>query len=388
MTRRQPDDREPMPTRPIADRLWLILALLAAPGAPSHAASPPATESDRFMIVSAQHLAAEAGAEMLRAGGNAIDAAVAAGYAEAVTNPCCGNIGGGGFLVAHLADGRDVFINFRETAPAAARADMYLRPDGSVIAGASLNGWRAAGVPGTVLGLDTALARYGTLPRATVMAPAIRLAREGFVLERPDTALLARFAPLFRQQRAVARIFLRPDGSPFEPGDRLTQPDLAGTLEQIASGGPDAFYKGRTAAAVALDSDGALTAADFAAYHVTEAKPVSCPYIGYVIQSAPPPSSGGTTLCEILEILEPFDMRAFGFHSAQSIHVMVEAMRHAYVDRNNFLGDPDFVNNPVERLLSREHVDLIRSRIADLATPSIGLAAGTPPHERPQTTSY
>ena len=161
-----------------------------------------------------QHLAAEAGAEILRAGGNAIDAAVAIGYAEAVTNPCCGNIGGGGFLVAHLADGRDVFINFRETAPAGASPDMYLDANGAVMPGASLHGWRAVGVPGTVLGLDTALARYGTLPRSKVMAAAVRLARDGFILTRGDTDILARAAPRLRQNAAIAKIFLRPDGSP------------------------------------------------------------------------------------------------------------------------------------------------------------------------------
>ena len=160
----------------------LLVASILAATTGARAAAPRATESDRFMVVTAQHLSAEAGAEMLRAGGNAIDAAVAIGYAEAVTNPCCGNIGGGGFMVAHLADGRDVFLNFRETAPAAARADMYLNPDGSIVPGASLRGWRAAAVPGTVLGLDTALARYGSLPRSKVMAPAIQLARDGFVL--------------------------------------------------------------------------------------------------------------------------------------------------------------------------------------------------------------
>jgi gamma-glutamyltranspeptidase/glutathione hydrolase len=340
------------------------------------------------MVVSSQHLAAEAGAEILRAGGNAIDAAVAVGYAEAVTNPCCGNIGGGGFLIAHLADGRDIFINFRETAPTAASPGMYLDTNGNVIPGASLRGWRAAGVPGTVLGLDTALTRYGSLPRSTVMAPAIRLAREGFVLTRGDTDILARAAPLLRQQTAVARIFLRPDGSSFEPGDRLTQPDLARTLTEIAADGPDAFYKGRVAAAVAHASGNALTEVDFEAYHVTESKPVTCAYRGRVVLSAPPPSSGGTTLCEILGVLEAYDMRALGFHSARAVHVMTEAMRHAYVDRNNFLGDPEFVQNPLQHLLSRAHADLIRAGITDRATPSSQIAAGTAPHERPQTTSY
>ncbi len=347
-----------------------------------------ASESDQFMVVSSQHLAAEAGAEILRAGGNAVDAAVAVGYAEAVTNPCCGNIGGGGFLVAHLADGRDVFINFRETAPAAARPDMYLNADGTVIPGASLRGWRAAGVPGTVLGLETARARYGTLPRETVIAPAIRLAREGFVLTRGDTAILTHSAPLFYRQNSLARIFLRPNGSALEPGDRLVQTDLAETLTAIAANGADAFYKGRIAAAVARDSDGALTEADFASYHVTESIPLTCGYRGHVVLSAPPPSSGGTTLCEILGILEAYDLRAFGFHSARAVHVMTEAMRHAFVDRNNFLGDPEFVSNPLEFLLSKEHAEQIRTRITDRATPSVQIAAGAPPHERPQTSSY
>jgi gamma-glutamyltranspeptidase/glutathione hydrolase len=220
------------------------------------------------------------------------------------------------------------------------------------------------------------------------MAPAIRLARDGFVLTRGDTDILARSAQLLRQQPSTARIFLRPDGTQFEPGDRLTQSDLADTIAGIAANGPDAFYKGRVAAAVASASGGALTEADFASYHVTEAKPVACSYRGRVILSAPPPSSGGTALCEILNILEAYDMRALGFHSARSVHVMSEAMRHVYVDRNNFLGDPEFIHNPLEQLLSREHADLIRARIADQATPSSQLAAGLPPHERPQTSSY
>ena len=352
------------------------------------AASLPAIESDQFMVVSAQHLAAEAGAKMLREGGNAIDAAVAIGYAEAVTNPCCGNIGGGGFLLAHFADARDVFVNFRETAPAAANPTMYLSEDGNVIPGASLHGWHAAGVPGTVLGLDTALTRYGSLPRSVVMAPAIRLAREGFILERADTDILARSTALLRQQDSVARVFLRPDGSPFRPGDRLVQRDLADTLEEIATKGPDAFYKGRVATAIEHDSDGALTATDLAAYHVTETKPVTCSYRGLTVVSAPPPSSGGVALCEILEILDSYDMHRLGYHSAQSVHVMTEAMRHAFVDRNDFLGDPEFVSNPVAALLSREHVDAIRSAITDRATPSSAVFAGLAPHEHPQTTSF
>jgi gamma-glutamyltranspeptidase / glutathione hydrolase len=368
--------------------LSCVLVITAGLLGAAQAAAPMATESDQFMVVSAQHLAAEAGAEILRSGGNAIDAAVAMGYAEAVTNPCCGNIGGGGFLVAHLADRRDVFINFRETAPAGASPDMYLDANKAIVPGASLHGWRAAGVPGTVLGLDTALARYGTLPRSKVMAAAVRLARDGFVLTRGDTDILARAAPHLRQNATSAKIFLRPDGSSLQPGDRLIQRDLADTLADIAANGPDVFYKGHIATTVAGASGGALTEADFASYHVTEAKPVSCTYRGRVILSAPPPSSGGTVLCEILNVLEGYELESMGFHSAHAVHIMVEAMRNAYADRNNFLGDPEFVHNPLQQLLSRDHADQISGRIIDRATPSSTVKVGALPDEHPQTTSY
>ena len=375
-----------MTHRTVTRLLVTFLGLVMA--APASAASPMAVESNQFMVVSAQHLAAEAGAEMLRAGGNAIDAAVAVGYAEAVTNPCCGNIGGGGFLVARLTGGRDVFINFREMAPAAARPGMYLTPEGTAVPGASLRGWRAAGVPGTVLGLDTALTRHGTLPREKVMAPAIRLARDGFILTRGDTDILTRFGAALARDRHAARIFHRPDGSPLEPGDRLVQTELAATLSAIASAGPDGFYRGPIAAAVARDSGGALTEADFAAYRVSESPPLSCSYRGRVILSAPPPSSGGTTLCEILGVLEGFDISAMGFNASRTVHVMTEAMRQAYADRNRFLGDPDFVTNPLERLLSRDYTDGIRARITNQAIPSVQVTGGMGNGERPQTAHY
>ena len=361
--------------------------LLAAGAA--QAASPPAVESDRFMVVSAHRLAAEAGAAMLRAGGNAIDAAVAAAYAEAVVNPCCGNIGGGGFLVAHLADGRDVFLDFRETAPSAATPDMYLDATGAPNPAASLFGWRAVAVPGSVLGLDTALTRYGRLPRAQAMAPAIALARDGFVLTRADTDILDIRAARFKTDPAVARIFLHDDASRYRPGERLVQTDLAATLAAIAADGPDAFYRGRIPAAVAAAAQtggGIVTAADFAAYHVGEAPPLSCRYRGFTVLSAPPPSSGGATLCELLNILEGFDLRGMGFHSAAEVHVLAEAMRHAYLDRNTGLGDPDFVVNKLGRMLSKDYAAAIRASIGDRATPSAELGPGTPPHEQSQTT--
>jgi gamma-glutamyltranspeptidase/glutathione hydrolase len=358
---------------------------------PAHAASPPAADSSRFMVVSAQRLAAEAGAAILRQGGNAIDAAVAMGYAEAVVNPCCGNIGGGGFLTAHLASGQDVFLNFRETAPAAASASMYLDPDGRIMPGASLFGWRAIAVPGTVLGLDTALARWGSLPRTTVMAPAIQLARDGFILNRADADIIARGAHLLRRNAAAAHAFLRWDGTAHEAGDRLVQPALAATLAAIADQGPAAFYQGaipEKVEAAARAGGGIITAADFAAYRVTESAPLTCHYRDVVVLSAPPPSSGGTTMCEILTILQGYDLHAMGFHSAASIHVMTEAMRHAFLDRNTLLGDPAFVSNPLQRLLSPDYAAEIRSHIGPRATPSAELSPASAPHEKPETTHY
>ena len=329
---------------------------------------------------------------MLRHGGNAIDAAVAVGYAEAVVNPCCGNIGGGGFMTAHLPGGRDIFLNFRETAPAAATRDIYLNADGTPIHGASLHGWKAAAVPGSVLGLDTALADYGTMPRAAVMAPAIRLARQGFVLTTADADILARGTPLLRQNPAAARIFLRPDRSPLRAGDRLRQPDLAATLQAIADHGPDAFYKGnipRQVEAASRAGGGILTAADFAAYRVTEAAPVACTYRGYVVESASPPSSGGVTICEILNILEGYDLSEMGFHAAEPIHFMTEAFRLAFFDRNTYLGDPEFVHAPLQRLLSKDYATRLRGLIGDRATPSASLGpAVPPPGEGPETTHF
>ncbi|HEY0183609.1 MAG TPA: gamma-glutamyltransferase [Rhodopila sp.] len=358
----------------------------------AHAASLPPTESATGLVVSAQHLAAEAGADVLRHGGNAIDAAVAVGYAEAVVNPCCGNIGGGGFLTAHLPDGRDIFLNFRETAPGAATPGMFLDANGQPIPGASLHGWMSAGVPGSVRGLDTALTEYGTMPRGAVMARAIRLARQGFILTAADADILARGAPLLRHDPAAARIFLRPDGSPLRAGDRLRQPELAVTLQAIADHGPDAFYKGRIPEAVEAASragGGVIAAADFAAYRVTEGPPLTCTYRGYVVKSAPLPSSGGPTICEILNILEGYDLRGLGFHAADAIHFMTEAFRLAFFDRNTYLGDPAFVQAPLTRLLSKDYAARLRGTISDRATRSASLGpAVPPPGERRETTHF
>ena len=366
----------------------LLLGLLGS----AQAASAPAVEAKNGMVVTSQHLASQVGVDILKMGGNAIDAAVAVGYAQAVVNPCCGNIGGGGFMTIHLADGRDTFINFRETAPAAASANMYLDANGKAITNASLFGYLAAGVPGTVLGLDTAQRQYGKLTRAQVMQPAIKLARDGYILNRGDTDILDTTIAQFKKDPEAARLFLRRDGTPLQPGDRLVQKDLAKTLEAISRNGPDAFYKGAIPAAVERASKaggGIITAADFAGYKISESAPLSCTYRGYVFVSAPPPSSGGATMCQILNILEGYDMKALGFHSASAVHYMTEAMRHSYMDRNTFLGDPAFVKNPLDRLLSKEYAASIRAKIAaDKATPSVEVQPGMAPHEKPETTHY
>ncbi|CNC84754.1 gamma-glutamyltranspeptidase [Yersinia frederiksenii] len=367
-----------------------ILALLVS--GTLHAASTPAVEAKNGMVVTSQYLASQVGTDILKMGGNAIDAAVAVGYAQAVVNPCCGNIGGGGFMTIHLADGTDTFINFRETAPAAASADMYLDKEGKVTKDASLYGYLAAGVPGTVLGMDSAQKKYGKLTRQQVMAPAIKLAREGFILTRADTDILDTTVKRFRQDPESARIFLRQNGEALQPGDRLIQADLAETLTAISAKGPDAFYQGKIPQAVevaAKKGGGILTAADFANYKITETAPITCSYRGYKFVSSPPPSSGGVTLCETLNVLEGYDLKGMGFNSAAYIHTLTEAMRHAYMDRNTFLGDPEFVKNPIDRLLSKSYAADIRKQIvANKATPSVEVQPGMQPHEKPETTHY
>lgn len=369
----------------------MTIASLLLPCLVAHAAAPRELESDKGMVVTSQHLASDVGAAILRQGGNAIDAAVAVGYALAVTHPCCGNLGGGGFMTIHLADGKNTFINFRERAPLAARADMFLDEHGHVVSNRSLNGYLAVGVPGTVLGLETAREKYGTLPRAVLMAPAIKLADEGFVLTRGDVDVLAEGTQGFRDQPNVAAIFLN-HGEPFAPGDRLTQKDLAATLRAISSGGADAFYHGAIPAAVSAASranGGLLTAEDFAAYTATEAVPVECSYRGYTIISAPPPSSGGITLCEMLQVLQGYPLKAMGFHSSSAVHLMTEAMRHAYRDRNTYLGDPAFIDNPTARLLSAKYAESIRGQIQpNRATPSSALQGHAPADEHATTTHY
>ena len=372
-----------------ASRIALLAHTLAAAAslcAGARAAAPAALESTDGMVVSAQHLASAVGASILRGGGNAVDAAVAVGYALAVTHPCCGNLGGGGFMTIHLAAGSDVFINFREKAPQAATPDMYLDAQGKPIGALSLDGYLAVGVPGTVLGLETAREKYGTQPRAALLAPAIELAEHGFVLTRGDTDVLEVGTAAFRAQPNVGAIFLN-HGAPFQPGDRLIQSQLGATLRAISDGGAAAFYHGAIADALVAESQahgGLLSTADFAQYTVTESAPVSCAYRGYTILSAPPPSSGGVILCEMLRILEGYPLHALGFHSSESVHYMVEAMRYGYRDRSRYLGDPAFVRNPVDRLVSDANARIPARR----ATPSAALSGGDGAPENATTTHY
>ncbi len=367
--------------------LGSALALCAG----AHAASVAPVAAKDGMVVTAQHLATQVGVDVLKAGGNAIDAAVAVGYALAVVYPAAGNLGGGGFMTIVLADGRRIFLDFRERAPLAGTRDMYLDAQGQVKADASTQGWLAVATPGSVAGLEEARERYGTRSRAALISPAIGLAREGFVLDEGDAAMLRYGAHELARDAAASSIFLV-QGHASEAGATLRQPDLALTLQRISELGRAGFYRGPVAEAMLAGSHaggGILAQADFDQYAVRERAPLECDYRGYHVVSAPPPSSGGTALCEMLGVLEGYPLRELGFHSAKALHVEIETMRHVYVDRNNFLGDPDFVRNPVEHLIDRSYAAKLRAAIPpDHASRSSDLAAGAPPHEGSNTTHY
>ena len=395
---------------------WTAAAVLAAApavyagAAPSRyaipsqlraASAPPATIAAlkrarpvlarHAMVVTAQHLATEVGLRILKEGGNAVDAAVAVGYALAVVHPCCGNIGGGGFMMLHLASGHNVFLDFREKAPLKATPTMYQNAAGKVVPGRSTETYLSVGVPGTVLGLDTALRKYGTMSRQKVMAPAIRLAREGYVLGRADARSLDIRAKDFAKHPNVAAIFLD-HGKPYAAGQRLRQRQLARTLELISREGSRAFYHGPIARAIVAASrthGGILSMKDFADYTVQWARPVECGYHGYTVLSDPPPSSGGVTICEILQIIKPYPFSTWGYGSVKTIHYLAEAERRAFADRNTYLGDPAFVRNPIARLLSARHAARLRASIKpDAATPSVDIKGSLGPFEGMDTTNY
>jgi gamma-glutamyltranspeptidase/glutathione hydrolase len=346
--------------------LFTAFAFTLWPLAPALAASPAPVEAEHGMVVTAQHLATDVGVEVLKAGGNAVDAAVAVGYALAVVYPTAGNIGGGGFMTIRLKDGKTTFLDFRERAPLAATKTMYLDAKGDVVPRASLDGYLAVGVPGSVMGFETALERYGTKPRADLMAPAIRFAKDGFTLEQGDADTFASSAKRLAKDEAAAKTFLKPDGKPYAAGEKLVQPELAAVLTSISEKGTDAFYKAAPAEAIVKASQakgGILGKEDFDQYSVRELKPIECNYRGYDIVSSPPPSSGGVIICEILNVLEGYPLSYLGYGSAETVQAMVEAMRYAYVDRNAALGDPDFVDNPVSKLLDKAYAKEIRDKI-------------------------
>ena len=291
-----------------------------------------------------------------------------------------------------LADGRKTFLDFREKAPLAATANMYLDAAGNVIKGSTTTGHLAVGVPGTVSGLEMALAKYGTMKRADLIAPAIRFAEQGFVLDAGDAEMFATATEAFKVDPATTAIFLKPGGQPYLAGDRLVQKDLGATLRQIGEAGAAGFYKGPVARAIVASSSagkGLITQADLDQYTTRELAPVECDYRGFHIVSAPPPSSGGVIICEILNVLEGYPLKDWGFRSAQAVHVQIEAMRHAYVDRNSYLGDPDFVKNPLDRLLDKAYAAKIRAAIdPSKAAVSKDLKPGVAPHEGSNTTHY
>ena len=354
------------PTRRTLIAVSLSLVFAFAPLMATFAASPSPAKGEHGMVVTAQRLASEVGVEVLKKGGNAVDAAVAVGYALAVVYPNAGNIGGGGFMTIRFKDGKSTFLDFRERAPLASTKTMYLDKDGKPVEGASLDGYLAVGVPGSVAGFEAAREKYGTLTRQELMEPAIRFAKDGFVLEQGGAASLKAGAARLAKDPAAAAIFLKPDGKPYAVSDRLVQADLAASLSAISEKGPDAFYKGAIADAIVKASGakgGILAKADFENYAVRELKPVTCNYRGYEITSSPPPSSGGVIICEILNVLEFYPLSYLGSGSAETVHVMVEAMRHAYVDRNSALGDPGFVDNPVSKLLGKAYAREIREKI-------------------------
>ena len=346
------------------------------------------------MVVAEEKAAAEIGAQMLAAGGNAVDAAVATGFALAVTHPRAGNIGGGGFMLVHMrAEGKTVAIDYRETAPAAAARDMYLDADGAVDENAIQRSYKSAGVPGTVAGLLYAHERYGKLPRRTVMAPAIRLAEHGWRLTYYQAAMIESHRDLLMRDPAAHATFFKPNGDGYLPGEHFKRPDLARTLKTISRKGRDGFYKGAVARKIAdamAANGGLVTLDDLADYKADIREPVTGDYRGYAIHSMPPPSSGGVHLIQMLNMLETRAPMTSDGESAARLHFIAEIMRRAYADRAEHLGDPDFVDVPVNGLISDDYAASLVAEIdAAAASRSSDVREGDPyPYEGPDTTHY
>ena len=346
------------------------------------------------MVVTSHFLATESAQKVLKNGGNAIDAAVTAAFSLAVTQPRSGNIGGGGFMLISSEQKNEVVaIDYREKAPAKATADMFLDKEGKADSQLSRYSHLAAGVPGTVAGLALALEKYGTVSLKEAMAPAIKLASEGFVVTPRFSDGLKEKQEMLKKWPSSAKIFYKPNGSTYEPGELFVQKDLAATLRRIADKGVEEFYKGKTAETLVAEMTGhggLITMADMKNYTPTIRQPVHGTYRGYDIYSMSPPSSGGVHVIEILNILEGYPIAEYGHNSARTIHLMAEAMKRAYADRSLYLGDADFVEVPLKGLISKEYAAKIRADIdTEKATPSSTIAPGKPqPYESNETTHF
>jgi gamma-glutamyltranspeptidase/glutathione hydrolase len=357
--------------------------LVAGLGAFQVQAQSPALEAKHGMVVSTHHLASAAGVEMMQRGGNAIDAAVATGFALAVVSPSNGNLGGGGFMIIRPADGRAVALDFREVAPLAATADMYLNAEGNVEAGRSTLGYLANGVPGSVAGLEHAWSHYGSgnISWVEVIEPARRLAAQGFVLGATLTGKFQDKRENLALNAPSRKIFLR-DGDYYAAGEKFIQSDLAETLERIQRHGVDDFYRGETARLIVADQKrggGLITAEDLATYTVIEREPIRGTYRGYEFLTMPPPSSGGIALAQMLGMLEPYDVRSMGLNSTAYIHLVTETMRRAFRDRAEYLGDPAFYPVPQSALTEAHYIQRLMANFdPQRATPSDSLAPGNP----------
>lgn len=347
------------------NQVLIYVILLALTGTLVQAKWPE--RAPKGMVVSTHYLASQAGTEILKKGGNAIDAAVATGFALAVVNPAAGNLGGGGFMVIRLADGKTTTFNYREKAPLAAHEEMYLDEDGQLIRNLNHKGYLSVGVPGTVAGFTMALQKYGTMSVSEVIQPAIKLAEEGFPLSFGLAADFRSQSSWFKEYPASVKKFFPSDSTYYQQHDLWKQPDLAETLKRIAVGGHDGFYRGKTAEImekVMKANGGLITKKDMAAYQAQELSPIETEYKNYTLYSMAPPSSGGVTLSIMLNIVEGYDLPAAGHNSAQYIHYLVEAMRRAYEDRAQHLGDPDFnPEMPVRELISQSYADALRATI-------------------------
>ncbi|BBB64860.1 gamma-glutamyltransferase [Undibacterium sp. YM2] len=345
------------------------------------------------MVATEQTLASQVGLDILKRGGNAVDAAVAVGFALAVVLPNAGNIGGGGFMIIHDSkSGKDIALDFRELAPEKASRDMYLDAKGNVISGKSLYSHLAVGIPGTVAGMDLALRKYGSMKWKDVIAPAIRLAEQGFEISPHLAELIDSSKNQLGKWPASRAIFFK-DGKPMLAGERLLQKDLAQSLRLIAEQGPSAFYEGAVAKKIVAEMqqhEGLISASDLKNYKAVERIPVRGSYRGYEVVSMPPPSSGGVHIIQMLNMLEHYPLKEQGANSAQTLHQLSEVMKLAYADRSEFLGDPDYYKVPLKGLTSRAYADeLVKKIQPDRATPSAEIKPGKPlPYESDQTTHY